>query len=100
MGTVLGLLPIVRLDDELIEGDIGRHAHHYPVKWEQQDPLNEGIVFAAHASNQVNINVEKVAKDQAKSAHVQDRAGEQDAVKLHRAKQHIEQRQGPHERVN
>src|SRR5258708_32861130 len=100
MIPVLGLLPVVRFHDELIEGDVSRHTHHHPIERDEQDPLDERIFPASQTSNQVNIDVKEIAKDETKGSHVENRAGEKDAVELDWAKHQVERRQGPHEGID
>src|SRR5947207_1955098 len=42
--AVLGLFPVVRLEDQLMEGFPGCHTHQHPVHGREQHPLDRAIL--------------------------------------------------------
>src|SRR6266516_3992838 len=47
----------------------------------------------------MNVDVKKIAKDETKGTHIQDRTGDKDTVKLYWMVQNIEEGQHTHERI-
>ena len=73
MESLLRFSPVMGLKHELEHGDVFRQAHHCPINWSEQHPLDEAILTAIQATHDIAVCTEEVAKDETKHAHLKDR---------------------------
>src|SRR5579859_7887184 len=99
MQTVLGLLPIMRFEEELEERSECSTAHHEPVNGNKKGPTDQVVARELHTTKQVHIRIEKVSEDQTECSHVEDRHREQGVVQINRAEDDVEDQQHPEQRI-
>ena len=74
--AVLGLLPVVWIDDELSRGLVGRPAHHQPVQRRDDRVLDQVVVAPVHAAGHAQVYEHEVPHKQAEYACNVDRGRE------------------------
>ena len=72
---MLCLFPVVRLYNKLEKGHTCGDTHHRPVEWDGQCPLDQVVLLALQAGEQIHVDIEEVAKDQRKRTSVEQRPG-------------------------
>jgi hypothetical protein len=82
MQTVIGFFPIVGLHDQLVEREIGRTTCEKPVEWHEKCPLHNLVMTTFERSDKVEVGVEKIAKNEAKRAHIENIDREKHLVKV------------------
>src|SRR5436309_2330025 len=95
-------LPVVRFHNELEEGHTSSYTDEGPVAWNKQGPGHEPVLFSLHASQQVEIHVKEVAKNEAAGAHIEDGTWEQNMIDCNhrRAKGNVDGQHCPHQGVD
>src|SRR5262249_27632706 len=68
--SMLRFFPVMGLEDELDERDGGGNAHEHPVQRNQKGPFHQAVLLAPDASDQIGVEKEKIAKDEAGSSKV------------------------------
>src|SRR5260370_419138 len=96
------LLTVMGVHQKFKKGIEAGPAHKQPVERNEQRPGQEMVLFALHAGQQVEIDVEKVAKDEAERAQVEHRPREEPVIDFdHRmAKDDICPQQKPHQGID
>jgi hypothetical protein len=59
------------------QGHACRYAHHRPVERHEQSPLDQRVLLAPAAGEQVGVDIKEVAKDQGKGPGIEHGSGKQ-----------------------
>src|SRR6266436_167216 len=92
----------MRLEDELVERNECSYAHHHPVQWHEQCPLDEMVLTTFQTPYEMNVRMEEVPEDETERAHIENRHREQYVIDIcqDRAKEQVDRQQDPHERID
>jgi hypothetical protein len=75
-----GLLPVMRLDNQLEKSHKACDTDKCPVERNEQCPEYESILPTFHTAEQIEIYIEEVPKNQTRGTDVEDRTWEQSVI--------------------